>query len=84
MNRIVLAPATWHILSESNPRWHFVYEVKNIDLQELPSIAAQEIEEKAKILGEPPPDIEIGCLGFMSVGDEIRIVECTVRKKEGV
>lgn len=75
---IFLSSATWYIRSESDKRWRFFYKGKQLRVKQLSSLAVLEIKERMKTLGEPPKDIEIGCLGFWIVKGIRQVFELTI------
>ena len=53
---------SWWLRSKTDPRWNCNGEAGDVNGFSMSSAATKKIEELKKTLGEPPADLEYGCM----------------------
>jgi len=56
----LLAPGSWWISSQSDPRWNGGGRSEEVGGFELPKEAREFVQQKEKELGDPPADVSWG------------------------
>ncbi len=57
-----IRPGCWWFASKADPRWNKQGHVETLSVTAMPPEAQKALDELKEQLGEPPEDLEYGCL----------------------